>query len=577
MHVDKEHTKQVQENRAYIKTIGEVLLLTATQNIAQRGHDEFEESNNKGNFREILSTVANHDPLVKRRLTSIHNAKYTSKIIQNEVLGCLAEMVWSEIIEEVKNSISIMADETKDVSKSEQISFTLRYYYNGAIKESFLHFESAERLDAASLTGKIVYLLESYSLNYKNNLVGQAYDGAAVMSGKHSGVQARIKEQAKFASYIHCSAHCLNLVLVDVVKNVPETEEFFSLLQSLYIFTSGSYVHPKWLSLQKEMYGRTRELQRLSDTRWACRFLALRNIMDTLPALKRLLQQIAQERHGERTVEARGLLPQIDLQFVVHLVTLSKLFGETKLLSDMLQSQTVDLARAVDLVNALVQTLKDHRQESFFDKLWDEALTICEHCDSAPSVAKRQTMLSSRLSGYCTLSTVGQREVERDKAMFCTPFFYPVIDSMLKELNRRFFNTNCELMTSIQSLNPQSDAFLKETNVFSFGRLYNADIDDLRHELHQFKRVLDRKIQEVFFELFRLCKIAVTLPVSSASCERSFSTLKLIKTFLRSTTTDMRLSDLGVLSIESRRAKALDLDVFVDRFARQHNRRILLL
>lgn len=85
--------------------------------------------------------------------------------------------------------------------------------------------------------------------------------------------------------------------------------------------------------------------------------------------------------------------------------------------------------------------------------------------------------------------------------------------------------------------------------------------------------------RKVFFELFRLCKIAVTLPVSSASCQRSFSTLKLIKkkTFLRSTTTDMRLSDLGVLSIESRRSKTLDLDVFVDRFARQHNPRILLL
>lgn len=320
--------------------------------------------------------------------------------------------------------------------------------------------------------------------------------------------------------------------------------------------------------------------------------------MDTLPALKRLLQEIAQERHGERTVEARGLLAQIDLEFVVHLVTLRKLFGETKLLSDMLQSQTVDLSRAVDLVNALVQILKDQRQESFFDKLWDETLNICEQCDSATSEAKRQKMLSSRLSGYCTLSTVGQREVERDKDMFRTSFFYPVIDSMLNELNRRFSNTNCELKRSIQSLSPQSDAFLKESDVFSFGRLFNADIDDLGHELHQFKRVLDRKIQsgevkkpcstvelvcfiepyrEVFFELFRLCKIAVTFPVSSASCECSFSTMKLIKTFLQSTTTDERLSDLGVLSIESRRAKALDLDVFVDRFSRQHNRCILLL
>ena len=98
-----------------------------------------------------------------------------------------------------------------------------------------------------------MHLLERYGLNYKNNLVGQAYDGAAVMSGKHSGVQARIREQAQFGFYIHCSAHCLNLVLVDVVKSVPETEEFFSLLQSLYIFTSTSYVHPKCLSKEKCM------------------------------------------------------------------------------------------------------------------------------------------------------------------------------------------------------------------------------------------------------------------------------------------------------------------------------------
>ncbi len=49
------------------------------------------------------------------------------------------------------------------------------------------------------------------------------------MSGKHSGVQARIKEQAKHAFYIHCNAHCLNLVLVDTVKAIPEVGEFFSL------------------------------------------------------------------------------------------------------------------------------------------------------------------------------------------------------------------------------------------------------------------------------------------------------------------------------------------------------------
>uniref|UniRef100_A0A8C6L798 HAT C-terminal dimerisation domain-containing protein n=1 Tax=Nothobranchius furzeri TaxID=105023 RepID=A0A8C6L798_NOTFU len=64
--------------------------------------------------------------------------------------------------------------------------------------------------------------------------------------------------------------------------------------------------------------------------------------------------------------------------------------------------------------------------------------------------------------------------------------------------------------------------------------------------------------------------IAVVLPVSSASSEQSFSTLRLIKTYLLSAMTDKRLSSLAVLSIESKRAKSLDLEEFVKCFAEQH-------
>ena len=83
--------------------------------------------------------------------------------------------------------------------------------------------------------------------------------------------------------------------------------------------------------------------------------------------------------------------------------------------------------------------------------------------------------------------------------------------------------------------------------------------------------------QEVFVELFRICKIAPVLPVSSAAGERSFSALKLIKNHLRTTMQDNRLSHLGLLSIESRRAKALNMDDFIKVFASKHkNRRIAL-
>lgn len=47
--------------------------------------------------------------------------------------------------------------------------------------------------------------MECHRLDYKNNFLGQTYYSAAVMSGKHSGVQAKIREHAKF--YIHVHLH----------------------------------------------------------------------------------------------------------------------------------------------------------------------------------------------------------------------------------------------------------------------------------------------------------------------------------------------------------------------------------
>ncbi|XP_056613347.1 uncharacterized protein LOC130429020 [Triplophysa dalaica] len=71
---DEERKKKVEENCAYIKTIADVLLLTATQNIAQRGHRESDESQNKGHFLVILDEIAKHDPLIEKRMTACSNA-----------------------------------------------------------------------------------------------------------------------------------------------------------------------------------------------------------------------------------------------------------------------------------------------------------------------------------------------------------------------------------------------------------------------------------------------------------------------------------------------------------------------
>lgn len=213
---------------------------------------------------------------------------------------------------------SVIADKTKDLQKRNTCLWLYAIITMVPSMKAFYASRQLEVLDAAGLSQMIISCLDRHGLDYRNNLVGQGYDGAPVMSGKHSGVSARIQSNARFAFYVHCNAHCLNLVLVDATKEVPEVVDFFALLQQLYNFVSDSYVHLKWLAIQKELYPlqQPRELQALSDTRWACRYIACRNMRDRLPAVLKLLQDLSLKRNGDRSVEARGLLCQIDLHFI---------------------------------------------------------------------------------------------------------------------------------------------------------------------------------------------------------------------------------------------------------------------
>ena len=65
----------------------------------------------------------------------------------------------------------------------------------------------------------------------------------------------------------------------------------------------------------------------------------------------------------------------------------------------------------------------------------------------------------------------------------------------------------------------------------------------------------------------------MTLPVSTASNERFFSSLKRIKTCLRLTMTDERLSDLLVIAVEGDEASKVDLQKAIDLFADMKSRR----
>jgi hypothetical protein len=83
-------------------------------------------------------------------------------------------------------------------------------------------------------------------------------------------------------------------------------------------------------------------------------------------------------------------------------------------------------------------------------------------------------------------------------------------------------------------------------------------------------------LQDAFHEVTTLVRINVTIPMTTAEPERCFSSLKLIKTFLRNSMTQDRLTSLAMLSIEKRLiTNTRDLNTrAIEKFASNKSRRM---
>ena len=73
------------------------------------------------------------------------------------------------------------------------------------------------------------------------------------MSGHCAGVQKYNYDIVPHATYVHCYSHGLNLVLVDSTRRVSEASDFFSLMETLYVFLSRSVTHAILLKKQSEL------------------------------------------------------------------------------------------------------------------------------------------------------------------------------------------------------------------------------------------------------------------------------------------------------------------------------------
>lgn len=589
--------------REVLKRLVKITLLLACNGQSFRGHRENIDDIYNGNFLSEVQLLAEFDPIMNELINKPkHSIKYLSPIVQNELITVLSEHLENQITEEIKSAMfySIIADTTQDISKKDQLSLIIRYVkivndtndkpVEIKVIESFLGFFWTKDHSAKGLSNHLIQNLQNLGISLIN-CRGQGYDGASVMSGIYGGVQKLINDEQPNALFVHCAAHNLNLVINDAVSSVPEAVKFFTILQEVYKFFGQSI--NRWDMLSDVTGESTVTLKKLNPTRWAGRLLTVLGMKHNYATILKLLTKInLQSSKKDEIAEAFQLKKNIEqFEFVFLLVLFSRILGAIDVASKCLQNEKADLCQATYHLETALKATTSYREN--FTEAKQESISVAQKWGIEVKFQVKRMRKTKR--HFDELADDHRLNDPEDEFRINT--FNRVLDIVNAQLQTRFKGMN-DVVSRFSVLFP-ANLINKEENVIileasSLQSKYPDDISpEFPIQLLSFRTTMEREIKKTttvkqLADLLMLQYAAISssypdvctafilflsLPVTVASAERSFSKLKYIKSYLRNSMAQERLKGLALLNIEAARAKVMDMDKLIDRFAEMKARR----
>lgn len=340
---------------------------------------------------------------------------YCSPEYQNDIFKIIASFTRQNILKKLNSFgiFSILVDETKDASKKEQLSYIIRFIDNDFnIHEKALGCLHMKSSNAESLCLEITKMITENKLDI-NMCIAQCYDGASVMSGVYFGVQNRMSEIVPNAIYVHCYAHRLNLCLIHTIKDIQELVNFFDTIQNIYKFFMNSQTrYELFVEAQKQKKYTVLHLERLVDTRWAYWYHSLQKVNSGYDVILDVLKVLIVQ--GNETAKANGLLKEMStLRFIIILQIMEDILMSVHSLSCELQSPSLILPVAMELVNSTRNTLMDKRSGIKFKEFHKKAMLVIQknnikiNEDKIESIRRSHTY-NKKLDDYCIESTIGK-------------------------------------------------------------------------------------------------------------------------------------------------------------------------
>ena len=331
-----------------------------------------------------------------------------------------------------------------------------------------------------------------------------------------------------------------------------------------------------------------------TETRWVERHEALTALIDLFPAVIYCLTDMQNEGNAATSKAAASLLHGLASSATLVGLTVAEHVSMLLLpLTSSLQAISIDLVACCTEVDSLVAVLRRYRESNCkFAEIFSKTERLAKMLDlelKVPRTTSRQLNRCNVVAPAATETTLPSTPSAEAENYFRIAVFNPFIDFMLSELNDRF---TCH----------RSNAFTLQVLIPKYTNANGRPAPDLQGIIDVYGTRLpggESELQAEFLlwqarwagvtnlssnalaaltqcpdhypNIKFLLQILATLPVTTASAERTFSMLRRLKTWLRSTMGEQRLTGLALLA--SCRDITLTPEAVVECFC-EANRRI---
>lgn len=554
------------KNREILGSIVRTIVFCGTHDLPLRG-----KTSDEGNFRDLLKfRVQAGDTTLKQHLENgPRNAQYISVRTEHEIINICEEILTNDIVSKANASkcFSILADETTDIAGVEQLSLGVRFIdFNNdklVIREEFLGFVTLKTFDAQSISEAILKKCEILNLNMEY-CIGQGYDGCSTMAGKENGVKSIIQKKYPNIHFVHCSSHRLNLVVHDL-NQLSEIRNTIGTIKEIINFFRESNIRRQLLP----------SIPMLCETRWTEKH-------KTIGLFKRHLKVILEQLHeiseGTKNSKQKAFYLYSAVTkpvFLICVFIMAKYSEILEPISVLLQNKQINLLDCQNHIRRLISVLQDERDQ--FGNIYTE----CENFSQSIGIDITIPRIVSKQSKRANYTTDDAEEY------FKFSLFLPYIDSLISSLTIRFSEEN-KCIFNLFRLYPSDFKALpyeerekllleidKSGNLLNDGLVWHKIVNDT--EINNVEDML--KAAKFVPAIQRELLTSLSLPVTTATVERSFSTLRRVKTWLRSTMSESRLTGLCMLSTH-RQIIANDEEGFVnkiiDKFGQDERRLVFL-